>query len=103
MIRSKFSVTCVKKYDKLKLNYPDIRPSHVKLREPNYKKITGSIIWISRLGPYICDNSIVLSEGEWTLAKHRYGVGQKKHKGAEEIIQECSRVQENNTDRKLSR
>ena len=35
--RSKFSTNCVKKYDKLKLNYPDIRPSHVQLREPNYK------------------------------------------------------------------
>ena len=37
LIWSTFSINCVKKYDKLKLNYPDIRPSHVQLREPNYK------------------------------------------------------------------
>ena len=32
------------------MNYPDIKPSHVQLREPNYKKLEGLISWISRLG-----------------------------------------------------
>ena len=48
-MKSMFSVNCVKKYKWLKLNYPDIRPSHVQLREPNYKNIKGSISWMSRL------------------------------------------------------
>ena len=85
------------------------------------------------LGPYICDDSIILSEGERrvlskdpkyslmmecseeefdteserALAKHRYGIGQEgdknEKKGTERITQECSGGQENNTDEKLDR
>ena len=46
-----FSINCVKKYKWLELNCPDMRPYHVRLREPNYKKkeFKGSIRWISQL------------------------------------------------------
>ena len=36
-IKSMFSVFCERNYSQSKLNYPDIRPSHVQLREPKYQ------------------------------------------------------------------